>query len=91
MEGRARATRPWVMGSICIVALLATWASYFAVYAVLPQGTPLAHWGLFLLALCFVIAYEATGSLLVPITMHALFNAGQLIALYITVTKNLPV
>ena len=33
---------------------------------------------LFALALCFTIAYEATGSLLVPITMHALFNGAQL-------------
>ena len=51
MEAATRAPSPWLAGSICIVALLATWASYFAVYAVLPHGTPLAHWGLFLLAL----------------------------------------
>ncbi len=37
---------------------------------------------LFLLAICFTIAFESTGSLLVPITMHALFNAGQLAFLY---------
>ncbi|MGA3171893.1 MAG: type II CAAX endopeptidase family protein, partial [Chthoniobacteraceae bacterium] len=30
--------------------------------------------GLFVLALCFTLAYEATGSLLVNILMHALFN-----------------
>jgi membrane protease YdiL (CAAX protease family) len=46
--------------------------------------------GLFVLALCFVIAYEATGSLLVPMTMHALFNGGQLLALYLAVTKGIP-
>ena len=39
--------------------------------------------GLFVLALCFTIAYEATGSLLVPMTMHALFNAAQLGFLYL--------
>ena len=37
---------------------------------------------LFLLALCFTIAFEATGSLVVPITMHAIFNSVQLGALY---------
>ncbi len=36
---------------------------------------------LFFLALIFVLAYEATGSLLVPMTMHALFNAFQLIVM----------
>lgn len=30
---------------------------------------------LFALAVCLTLAYEATGSLLVPMTMHALFNA----------------
>jgi membrane protease YdiL (CAAX protease family) len=38
---------------------------------------------LFLLALCFTVAYESTGSLLVPMTMHALFNASQLVLLYL--------
>lgn len=37
---------------------------------------------LFVLALCLTIAFEATGSLVVPITMHALFNASQLGVLY---------
>ena len=46
--------------------------------------------GLFLLALCFVIAYEATGSLLVPMTMHALFNGGQLVFLYFAARSDLP-
>ncbi len=36
---------------------------------------------LFLLALGFTVAYERTGSLLVPILMHALFNAITLVAL----------
>ncbi len=30
---------------------------------------------LFVLAICFALAYEATGSLLVPMAMHAFFNA----------------
>jgi uncharacterized protein len=38
---------------------------------------------LFVLALCFTIAFEATGSLVVPITMHAIFNAVQLGGLYV--------
>ncbi len=37
---------------------------------------------LFVLALCLTIAYEATGCLLVPIVMHALFNMSQLVILY---------
>jgi membrane protease YdiL (CAAX protease family) len=37
---------------------------------------------LFVLALCFTMAYEASGSLLVPLSMHALFNATQLLFLY---------
>ena len=42
---------------------------------------------LFALALCFTIAYEATGSLLVPIGMHALFNLTQLAFLYLQATR----
>ena len=33
---------------------------------------------LFVLALCLTLAYEVTGSILVPIGMHALFNTSQL-------------
>lgn len=36
---------------------------------------------LFMLAMGFAIAYELTGSLLVPVVMHALFNATQLLLL----------
>jgi membrane protease YdiL (CAAX protease family) len=36
---------------------------------------------LFVLALCFTLAYEATGSLLVTIFMHALFNFSMFLAL----------
>lgn len=36
---------------------------------------------LFLLAIGFALAYERTGCLLVPVFMHALFNAGNLVAL----------
>jgi membrane protease YdiL (CAAX protease family) len=38
--------------------------------------------GLFLLAACLNIAYERTGSLLVPICMHALFNLTSLLVVY---------
>ena len=37
---------------------------------------------LFVLALCFTLAYERTGSLLVPIGMHALFNSLNLLFLF---------
>jgi membrane protease YdiL (CAAX protease family) len=37
---------------------------------------------LFVLALCFTLAYEASGSLVVPMSMHALFNSAQLLFLY---------
>ena len=40
--------------------------------------------GLLALALTFIIAYERTGSLLVPISMHALFNGANLLLLYLT-------
>jgi hypothetical protein len=38
--------------------------------------------GLFALAVCLNIAYERTGSLLVPILMHALFNLTELLILF---------
>jgi len=39
--------------------------------------------GLFVLAVCLNVAYERTGSLLVPIGMHALFNFTSLLVLYV--------
>lgn len=39
--------------------------------------------GLLVLALCFILAYERTGSLLVPICMHAFFNGINLMVLYL--------
>ncbi|MEP6668996.1 MAG: CPBP family intramembrane glutamic endopeptidase [Chthoniobacter sp.] len=38
--------------------------------------------GLFILAVCLNIAYERTGSLVVPIVMHALFNLTSLLVIY---------
>ncbi len=38
--------------------------------------------GLFVLAVCLTLAYERTGSLLVPIGMHALFNFTGLVMVY---------
>jgi membrane protease YdiL (CAAX protease family) len=49
---------------------------FAAVHAHLPSFAPL-----FVLGICFTIAYEWTGSLLVSMTMHALFNALALVAL----------
>ncbi|MEI9893033.1 MAG: CPBP family intramembrane glutamic endopeptidase [Chthoniobacter sp.] len=41
-----------------------------------------AFGGLLVLAVCLNIAYERTGSLLVPIGMHALFNLTSLLVIY---------
>lgn len=41
-----------------------------------------AFLGLFVLAVCLNIAYERTGSLLVPIYMHALFNLTSLLVMF---------
>jgi membrane protease YdiL (CAAX protease family) len=49
---------------------------FAAVHAHLPSFAPL-----FVLGICFTIAYEWTGSILVSMTMHALFNALALTAL----------
>ncbi len=46
--------------------------------------------GLFVLAIALTLAYERTGSLAVPITMHALFNATSLGVLYLQATNRLP-
>jgi membrane protease YdiL (CAAX protease family) len=53
-------------------------ATLFAVFHLNLASLP----SLFVLALCFTIAYEASGTLLVPMSMHALFNATQLLFLY---------
>ncbi len=42
---------------------------------------------LFVLAVCFALAYEATGSLLVPMTMHALFNLSNLAEIFYHVSR----
>ena len=41
---------------------------------------------IFVFALCVTLAYERTGSILVPIGMHALFNFTSLLALYLNAT-----
>ncbi|MGV3532038.1 MAG: CPBP family intramembrane glutamic endopeptidase, partial [Chthoniobacteraceae bacterium] len=46
--------------------------------------------GLFALALCFTLAFEATGSLAVPILMHALFNGLSLTMLYLRAQGIIP-
>ncbi len=46
--------------------------------------------GLFVLALCLTTAYERTGSLLVPIGMHALYNCTSLTILYLQAQGRLP-
>jgi membrane protease YdiL (CAAX protease family) len=49
---------------------------FAAVHAHLPSAAPL-----FILGVCFTIAYEWSGSILVSMTMHALFNSFTLTAL----------
>ncbi|MDQ2918386.1 MAG: CPBP family intramembrane metalloprotease [Verrucomicrobiota bacterium] len=51
-------------------------ALFAAVHAHLPSAAPL-----FVLGACFTLAYEWSGSILVSMTMHSLFNAFSLIAL----------
>ncbi len=46
--------------------------------------------GLFVLALCLTAAYERTGSLLVPIGMHALYNCTSLVMLYLQSQGKVP-
>ena len=57
-------------------ALLFTAVLFAAVHTSVPVFLPL-----FVFAVCLTLAYEATGSLLVPILMHALFNSVMLAAM----------
>ncbi|MGI8820289.1 MAG: CPBP family intramembrane glutamic endopeptidase [Chthoniobacterales bacterium] len=59
-----------------IPGLLVNSLLFAAVHAHLPSAGPL-----FVLAVCFTLAYEWSGSILVNMTMHALFNAVTLTAL----------
>jgi membrane protease YdiL (CAAX protease family) len=59
-----------------LVGVLVSALLFAAVHAHLPSFAPL-----FVLGSCFAIAYEWSGSILVPMTMHALFNAITLTAL----------
>jgi len=58
------------------IGVLASSLLFAAVHAHLPSFAPL-----FVLGSCFAIAYEWSGSILVSMTMHALFNAITLTAL----------
>lgn len=59
-----------------VIGLLANAALFSAVHAHLPSAAPL-----FVLGSCFTLAYEWSGSILVPMTMHALFNSLTLLLL----------
>ncbi|HEX8311948.1 MAG TPA: type II CAAX endopeptidase family protein [Chthoniobacteraceae bacterium] len=72
----------YIGGTSSAVLTAALFAAFHANLTSLPS--------LFVLALCFTIAYEASGSLLVPIGMHALFNFSQLGFLYYQATAPLP-
>ncbi len=58
------------------IGLVANAVLFAAVHAHIPSAAPL-----FVLGSCFTIAYEWSGSILVPMTMHALFNSLTLVAL----------
>ncbi len=68
------------------ISALLTAALFAAFHASL---TSLA--GLFVLALALNVAYERTGSLFVPMTMHALFNATSLGVLFLQATDRIHV
>jgi membrane protease YdiL (CAAX protease family) len=59
-----------------VVGLLANALLFAAVHAHIPSAAPL-----FVLGSCFTLAFEWSGSILVPMTMHALFNSLTLVAL----------
>lgn len=56
--------------------LIANSILFAAVHAHMPSAAPL-----FVLGACFTLAYEWSGSILVSMTMHALFNSLTLVAL----------
>jgi uncharacterized protein len=58
------------------VGLLINALLFAAVHRHLPSFAPL-----FILGCCFTIAYEWSGSILVPMTMHSLFNSVTLVVL----------
>jgi membrane protease YdiL (CAAX protease family) len=59
-----------------VIGVVGSALLFAAVHGHLPSFAPL-----FVLGTCFAIAYEWSGSILVPMTMHALFNAVTLTAL----------
>jgi membrane protease YdiL (CAAX protease family) len=59
-----------------VIALVLSALLFAGVHAHLPSFAPL-----FVLAACFTLAYEWSGSLLVSMTMHAMFNSLTLLAL----------
>ena len=78
VQATAPAASAKAVGEDSLAALLTS--ALFALVHVNLASLP----ALFYLALCLTLAYEWTGSLLVPITMHALFNTVSLVGLYVT-------
>ena len=64
------------LAALEFIGVLVSSLLFAAVHAHLPSFAPL-----FVLGTCFAIAYEWSGSILVPMTMHALFNGITLTAL----------
>jgi membrane protease YdiL (CAAX protease family) len=59
-----------------VAGLLVNAVLFAAVHQHLPSFAPL-----FVLGACFTLAYEWSGSILVPMTMHSLFNSASLVVL----------
>ena len=60
----------------CLLGVILSSLLFGAAHAHLPSLVPL-----FVLGSCFAIAYEWSGSILVSMTMHSLFNSLTLVAL----------
>jgi len=67
-----------------VPAMLFTSTLFAAIHMNGPVFLPL-----FVLAMCLTLAYEATGSLLVPMLMHALFNSVMLGTMFYTAHHSL--
>lgn len=78
----------YAVGKRYLGPLASGFASALLFAAIHESATAFA--GLFVLAVCLTLAYERTGSLLVPIGMHAVFNSVSLGVIYLQATGHFP-
>ena len=78
----------YAVGKRYLGPLASGFASALLFAAIHESATAFA--GLFVLAVCLTLAYERTGSLLVPIGMHALYNSASLGVIYLQATGHFP-